>query len=398
MNATNFHDYCDYSSLRKIWTWRTIVNGSVDLLKTKDRWIFAGLSSLVNRNRDPRFSSFVKKYIFFFFNSKIELWDKWVVIQSIALHRCQKNSFLAFLPSFRGSRNYIIFDLYLSYIYSYIFFYLFILISYIYITLYYIWSIIKITVVRKKDTYKFFSRFFTYLKSRKIEEKNPMLRKFLLDQNNFERVPLSSPFFKRFFEVKRVEIPLFLGAKTKIRCFEKKKGINSIIEDERKRMDKLTNRLAWKRKSGSSCCNSATICPRIIRLNRDDSRQRLSLPRITAPTRGSTRLSTLFTILKRRRFFFFCTLVRRNLSSPLVEQDVSIITLSMEYKESLSFCFLCAKISSKWKCFTFVSSWERREIYWTIDLWQVVTRTITRQYLTRWGKLDRLIILFWIIG
>lgn len=135
-----------------------------------------------------------------------------------------------------------------------------------------------------------------------------MLRKFLLDQNNFERVPLSSPFFKRFFEVKRVEIPLFLGAKTKIRCFEKKKGINSIIEDERKRMDKLTNRLAWKRKSGSSCCNSATICPRIIRLNRDDSRQRLSLPRITAPTRGSTRLSTLFTILKRRRFFFFfCT-------------------------------------------------------------------------------------------
>lgn len=71
-----------------------------------------------------------------------------------------------------------------------------------------------------------------------------MLRKFLLDQNNFERVPLSSPFFKRFFEVKRVEIPLFLGAKTKIRCFEKKKGINSIIEDERKRMDKLTNRLA----------------------------------------------------------------------------------------------------------------------------------------------------------
>lgn len=237
----------------------------------------------------------------------------------------------------------------------------------------------------------------------KVEEKNfsrvnPMLRKFLLDQNNFERVPLSSPFFKRFFEVKRVEIPLFLGAKTKIRCFEKKKGINSIIEDERKRMDKLTNRLAWKRKSGSSCCNSATICPRIIRLNRDDSRQRLSLPRITAPTRGSTRLSTLFTILKRRRFFFFCTLVRRNLSSPLVEQDVSIITLSMEYKESLSFCFLCAKISSKWKCFTFVSSWERREIYWTIDLWQVVTRTITRQYLTRWGKLDRLIILFWIIG
>lgn len=151
--------------------------------------------------------------------------------------------------------------------------------------------------------------FFTYLKSRKIEEKNPMLRKFLLDQNNFERVPLSSPFFKRFFEVKRVEIPLFLGAKTKIRCFgKKKKGINSIIEDERKRMDKLTNRLAWKRKSGSSCCNSATICPRIIRLNRDDSRQRLSLPRITAPTRGSTRLSTLFTILKRRRFFFFfCT-------------------------------------------------------------------------------------------
>lgn len=160
MNATNFHDYCDYSSLRKIWTWRTIVNGSVDLLKTKDRWIFAGLSSLVNRNRDPRFSSFVKKYIFFFFNSKIELWDKWVVIQSIALHRCQKNSFLAFLPSFRGSRNYIIFifDLYLSYIYSYIFFYLFILISYIYITLYYIWSIIKITVAwkDKKDTCEFF--------------------------------------------------------------------------------------------------------------------------------------------------------------------------------------------------------------------------------------------------
>lgn len=82
---------------------------------------------------------------------------------SIALHLycCQKNSFLlAFLPSFRGSRNYIIFifDLYLSYIYSYIFFYLFILISYIYITLYYIWSIIKITVAwkDKKDTCEFF--------------------------------------------------------------------------------------------------------------------------------------------------------------------------------------------------------------------------------------------------
>lgn len=159
MNATNFHDYCDYSSLRKIWTWRTIVNGSVDLLKTKDRWIFAGLSSLVNRNRDPRFSSFAKKYFFFSLIRR----SNFGTSCSIALHLycCQKNSFLlAFLPSFRGSRNYIIFifDLYLSYIYSYIFFYLFILISYIYITLYYIWSIIKITVAwkDKKDTCEFF--------------------------------------------------------------------------------------------------------------------------------------------------------------------------------------------------------------------------------------------------
>lgn len=136
-----------------------IVNGSVDLLKTKDRWIFAGLSSLVNRNRDPRFSSFAKKYFFFSLIRR----SNFGTSCSIALHLycCQKNSFLlAFLPSFRGSRNYIIFifDLYLSYIYSYIFFYLFILISYIYITLYYIWSIIKITVVRKdkKDTCEFF--------------------------------------------------------------------------------------------------------------------------------------------------------------------------------------------------------------------------------------------------
>lgn len=54
-----------------------------------------------------------------------------------------------------------------------------------------------------------------------------MLRKFLLDQNNFERVPLSSPFFKRFFEVKRVEIPLFLGAKiNKDKMFRKKKKRN----------------------------------------------------------------------------------------------------------------------------------------------------------------------------
>lgn len=116
-----------------------IVNGSVDLLKTKDRWIFAGLSSLVNRNRDPRFSSFAKKYFFFSLIRR----SNFGTSCSIALHLycCQKNSFLlAFLPSFRGSRNYIIFifDLYLSYIYSYIFFYLFILISYIYITLYYI--------------------------------------------------------------------------------------------------------------------------------------------------------------------------------------------------------------------------------------------------------------------
>lgn len=164
MNATNFHDYCDYSSLRKIWTWRTIVNGSVDLLKTKDRWIFAGLSSLVNRNRDPRFSSFVKKYIFFFFNSKIELWDKWVVIQSIALHRCQKNSFLAFLPSFRGSRNYIIFDLYLSYIYSYIFFSLFLYL--IFILHYIIFDLLLKLLLHERIRKTLANSFFTYLKSR----------------------------------------------------------------------------------------------------------------------------------------------------------------------------------------------------------------------------------------
>lgn len=162
MNATNFHDYCDYSSLRKIWTWRTIVNGSVDLLKTKDRWIFAGLSSLVNRNRDPRFSSFVKKYIFFFFNSKIELWDKWVVVQSscIALVSLSEKFFPPCVSSFlsRLSQLHYIYIWSIFILYLFLYLLLFILISYIYITLYYIWSIIKITVVRKdkKDTCEFF--------------------------------------------------------------------------------------------------------------------------------------------------------------------------------------------------------------------------------------------------
>lgn len=121
-----------------------IVNGSVDLLKTKDRWIFAGLSSLVNRNRDPRFSSFVKKYIFFFFNSKIELWDKWVVVQSscIALVSLSEKFFPPCVSSFLSrlsQLHYIyIWSIFILYLFLYLLLSLYSYILYLYYIILYL--------------------------------------------------------------------------------------------------------------------------------------------------------------------------------------------------------------------------------------------------------------------
>lgn len=124
------------------------------------------------------------------------------------------------------------------------------------------------------------------------------------------------------------------------------------------------------------------------------------LPRIAASTRGSTRLSTLFTILKRRHFLPAVArpLIRGNFSSPLLSSSnkTSIITLSMEYKREngkvifLYQIFLSAapRLHRNENALRNLSR-EKGAMYRTIGLWQVVTRTITRQYLTRWGKLAR---------
>lgn len=103
-----------------------------------------------------------KSIFFFFFNSKIELWDKWVVVQSscIALVSLSEKFFPPCVSSFlsRLSQLHYIYIWFIFILYLFLYLLLFILISYIYITLYYIWSIIKITVAwkDKKDTCEFF--------------------------------------------------------------------------------------------------------------------------------------------------------------------------------------------------------------------------------------------------
>lgn len=158
--------------------------------------------------------------------------------------------------------------------------------------------------------------------------------------------------------------------------------------------------MAWEKiRFIRSCCNSARICPRIIRFNRNDSRQRLSC--LESPhLRGDLRGFPLFTILKRRHFLPAVArpLIRGNFSSPLLSSSnkTSIITLSMEYKREngkvifLYQIFLSAapRLHRNENALRNLSR-EKRAMYRTIGLWQVVTRTITRQYLTRWGKLAR---------
>lgn len=86
---------------------------------------------------------------------------------------------------------------------------------------------------------------------------------------------------------KRTRVEILLFRATRIGCFKKKKNSSKIITNRR---DKQTNRLAWEKiRFIRSCCNSARICPRIIRFNRNDSRQRLSClesPHLRGDLRG----------------------------------------------------------------------------------------------------------------